>query len=87
MLIQIVKKFDNILKELDSAFHRNMMGDDDGETPLYREVSALKEAIYEIVRLGKMLYEEYDPDTYPPPPKGISPAEEDGMMLGGWKRD
>ncbi len=42
-----------IEKELDRTFHRNCMADDDDETPLLREVSALERAVRDILHLLK----------------------------------
>jgi len=43
-------KLDEIELEMDRTFHRNMMADDDDETSLFREVSALESAIREILQ-------------------------------------
>lgn len=43
----------DIERELDRVFNRNMMADDDDETPLSREVYALEDAVRGILKILK----------------------------------
>ncbi len=46
-------KIKRIEENLDRVFNRNMMADDDDETPLAREVFILEDAVREILNILK----------------------------------